>query len=78
MSDSGEFEREPVTSPVNSARLMTIPQVREALSSFAPDLQPLMLAMLRAADDNGFLRGVAGLTRLGPFEHHPASDRPVK
>lgn len=66
------------TSPVNSQIRMTIPQVREALSSFPHEQQPLILAMLRAADDNGFLRGVANLTRLGPFEHHPASDRPAE
>lgn len=66
------------TSPVHSSVMMTVPQVREALSSFPVDLQPLLVAMLRAADDNGFMRGVAGLTRVGPFDHHPASDRPIE
>lgn len=74
----GFDEPEPVTAPVNVSVLMTIPQVRDALSAMPPELQPLVLAMVRAADDNGYLRGIARLTRLGPFEHHPASDRPVQ
>ncbi len=55
--------------------MMTVPQIREALVAFPVDQQPLILAMLRGADDNG--RGWARLTRVGPFEHHPASERPV-
>jgi hypothetical protein len=67
------------TLPVNpSGPLMTVPQIRDAVSAFPPEQQPLIIAMLRGADDNGFLRGAARLTRVGPFEHHPASERPVK
>jgi hypothetical protein len=57
------------TSPINgSGPTMTIQQVKEAFSAFPPDQHALLTAMLRAADDNGFLRGAGGLTRLGPFD----------
>lgn len=57
------------TSPINgNGPTMTMAQVREAFSAFPPDQHALLTAMLRAADDNGFLRGAGGLTRVGPFD----------
>jgi hypothetical protein len=58
---------------------MTVPQIREAMTAFPADQQALLRAMLRGADDNGFLRGVAKGSRVGPFEpDYPVREQPPK
>jgi hypothetical protein len=50
-------------------RPMTPAESREALLRFTPEERPVILAMLRGADDNGFLRGAAKLPRSPtPFD----------
>lgn len=53
----------------SETRQLTPAESREALLTFPEDRRPLLIAMLRGADDNGFLRGAAKLPRTPtPFD----------
>lgn len=48
---------------------LTPAESREALLTFEESRRPLLIAMLRGADDNGFLRGAGKLPRSPtPFD----------
>lgn len=49
--------------------MLTPAESREALLTFEEERRPLIIAMLRGADDNGFLRGAGKLPRAPtPFD----------
>lgn len=53
----------------NELRPMTPAESREALLTFPEERRPLLIAMLRGADDNGFMRGAGKLPRTPtPFD----------